>query len=71
MLRSLFQSQPFDKPALVQLADDTVVQDFFDLNVADFGIITSDEIDERLAAFGDGVDFAPDLEDVNAIGDFE
>jgi hypothetical protein len=45
MLKSLFQSQPFDKPALVKLADDTVVQDFFDLNAADVGIITSGEID--------------------------
>jgi hypothetical protein len=42
------------------------------MSVADFGIITSSEIDERLAAFGEGIgDFAPDLEDVNVIGDFE
>jgi hypothetical protein len=42
----------FDKPALVQLADNTVVPDFFDLNDADVGTITSGE---RLPAFGDGV----------------
>lgn len=56
--------EAFDKPALVQLADNTLVPDF-DLNVADVGIITSGE---RLPGFGDGVgDFAPDLEDVNVI----
>jgi hypothetical protein len=40
--------EAFDKPALVQLADNTVVPDFFDLNAADVGIITSGEIDEPL-----------------------